>query len=175
VRTLISEPLPPEVEQLLERRRRWGADRHDEVWAGVLHVNPAAHSRHARIQQQVMVLLDPLARAAGLTALGESNLGEPDDFRIPDGMLQRPGPDQLYLPTAALVLEVVSPDDETWEKLAFYAHRGVEELLIVDPRERTVHWLALAGGRYAPVARSGLVELGPDQLYARIDWPELDG
>lgn len=64
----------------MEQRRRWGADRHDEVWAGELHVNPAPHGRHAQVQLQVMTLLEPLARAAGLTALGESNLGEEADL-----------------------------------------------------------------------------------------------
>ena len=175
VRTLVLEPVPAELEALLERRRRWGADRHDEVWNGVLHMNPAAHGRHARIQQQVMGLLSPLARAGGLTPLGETNLGGADDFRIPDGMLQRPGPDRLYSPTAALVLEVVSPGDETWDKLAFYASHGVEELLIVDPQEQVVRWLGLTADQYEPIARSGLIDLGRDELAGQIDWPELDG
>jgi hypothetical protein len=49
----------------------------------------------------------------------------------------------------------------------------VEELLISDPQERAVHWLALEQGEYRPLARSGLVELGPRELSARIDWPAL--
>ena len=61
---------------------------------------------------------------AGLRALGQFNLGEEGDYRVPDGALVRPGPDAVYLPTAALVLEIVSPGDETWEKLGFYAARG---------------------------------------------------
>jgi hypothetical protein len=174
VRTLVSEPLPAELEALLERRRRWGADTHDEVWAGVLHMNPAAHGRHGELQAQVLALLDPLARAAGLTPTAEINLGEKDDFRVPDGALQRLRP-RLYYSTAALVLEVVSRGDESWEKLAFYARHGVDELLIVDPHERAVHWLALAEGQYVPLARSALFNLGPDELAARIDWPALDG
>jgi Uma2 family endonuclease len=52
----------------------------------------------------------------------------------------------VYLPTAALVLEVVSPGDETWEKLGFYAAHGVEELLIVDPQEKAVSWIGLEAG-----------------------------
>jgi len=181
VRTiLVSDPPPGDFAELLERRRRWGVDRRDELWGGVLHMNPLPHGRHARVQAQLMSLLDPLARAAGLLLLDESNVGEEGDFRGPDGMLQRPGPDRLYYPTAALVLEVVSPGDETWDKLPFYADHGVDELLIVDPQERAVHWLALvgtregAGGEYQPVTRSGLVPLGPSELVERIDWPRLD-
>jgi Uma2 family endonuclease len=43
------------------------------------------------------------------------------------------------------VIEIVSPGDESWKKLPFYAERRVVEVLIVDPSQRSVHWLALAG------------------------------
>ena len=174
VRTIVvSDPPPGEFEALLERRRRWGADHRDEVWGGVLHMNPGPHSRHAKIQAQLIQLIGPFARDAGLDVLGATNLGSAEDFRVPDAMLQRPGPDCLFNPTAALVLEIVSPGDETWDKLAFYAAHSVDELLIVDPQARTVHWLALADGEYRPTERSGLVELGPNELAERIDWPAL--
>ncbi len=169
----MSDPPPGEFEALLERRRRWGADHRDELWAGVLHMNPAPHGRHAEVQQQVLELVGALARAVGLRPLAEANLGDADDFRVPDGALQRSGP-SLYYASAALVLEVVSPGDESWEKLAFYASHGVEEVLIVDPQERAVHWFALSGGEYRPAARSNLVELGPQELARRIDWPSLE-
>ena len=76
----------------------------------------------------------------------------------------------MYLPTAALVLEIVSPGDETWNKLEFYAAHGVEELLIVDPQEKTVSWVGLEGGEYKHVKRSGLIELGAAELAGQIDW-----
>jgi Uma2 family endonuclease len=171
MRTLVLDPPPGEFEQLLERRRRTGADRRDEVWEGVLHMAPAPHSRHSRLQWQLALLLDGPARAAGLEPTSEFNLGEPDDYRIPDGGLHRPTPDGLYLPTAALVIEILSPGDETWEKLPFYAAHRVEELLIIDPDKHTVQWLAPAGGEYRPIERSLLIELGPGELAERIDWP----
>lgn len=171
---MVPDPLPGDLEALLERRRRLGIDLHDELWDGVLHMNPGPHGRHANVHHQIMVLLDPLARDARLTPLTESNIGDGDNFRVPDGALQRSGPELLFYPTAALVIEVVSPGDETWDKLSFYAAHGVEELLIVDPEEREVHWLALAHGAYQPAARSGLVELGPGELDKRIDWPALE-
>jgi hypothetical protein len=61
------------------------------------------------------------------------------DFRAPDGGLHRPGAAGTWLPTAALVVEIVSPEDETWEKLPFYAAHDVDEVQIVDPAERKVH------------------------------------
>jgi Uma2 family endonuclease len=171
--TLVRDPQPAEFTALLERRRRLGQDLLDEVWEGVHHMNPAPHSKHARVAQQLAVILDGPARAAGLAPMVSIfNLGAPEDYRVPDGGLFRPGPDEVYLPTAALVIEIVSPDDETWQKLGFYAARGVDELLIVDPGERRVYWLGLqADGQYRELEGSGLVALGASELAERIDWP----
>ena len=169
--TLVRDPQPAEFEALLERRRRLGQDLFDEVWEGVLHMNPAPHSQHGRLEWQLAGILTPLADRAGLRALGQFNLGEEGDYRVPDGALVRPGPDAVYLSTAALVLEIVSPGDETWEKLGFYAAHGVEELLIVDPQERTVSWMGLEAGEYKHLKRSRLIELGATELAAQIDWP----
>jgi Uma2 family endonuclease len=171
--TLVLDPATPELEALKERRRRSGLDRLDEVWAGVLHMVPAPSYEHAVVSQQLAVLLDAPARAAGLVpAMGEFNLGESEhDFRVPDGGLHRPGASGIWLPTAALVVEIVSPEDETWQKLPFYAAHEVDEVLIVDPGERSVHWLARSAERYREVDRSGLIELRRAELAERIDWP----
>jgi Uma2 family endonuclease len=85
--------------------------------------------------------------------------------------LLAPGPDELYIATAALVVEVVSPGDESWEKLPFYAAHDVDELLIIDSQPRKIDWLRLADGDYHPIERSGLIDLGPGELAQRIDWP----
>jgi len=171
--TLVLGTPPPELEALLERRRRAGVDRLDEVWQGVRHVVPGPSFEHARISQQLAVLLDPLASAAGLlAAMSEFNLGEGEhDFRVPDGGLHRPGAAGVWLSTAALVVEVRSRGDETWQKLPFFAAHDVDEVLIVDPAERTVTWLGLRDGEYEPVGRSRLIELGPSELAAQLDWP----
>ena len=87
---------------------------------------------------------------------------------MPDGGLHRPGAGGVWHPTAALVIEIVSPGDDTWKKLPFYAAHDVDELLIIDPPERSVSWLGLNGGEYRPIERSGLIDLGRDQL-ARAD------
>jgi Uma2 family endonuclease len=176
MRTVVLDPPTAGLEELLERRRRWGADRHDEVWEGVLHLGPAPHGRHVDVQQQLAELLGPVARAAGLfPTIGEFNLGDSaEDFRVPDGGLHRKREDTLWYPTAALVVEIVSPSDETWEKLPFYAAHHVDEVLIVDPRERSVSWLELEDGEYRPIERSGLIDLGAQGLAEQLDWPPID-
>lgn len=168
---LVRDPLPAELEALLERRRATGADRRDEIWDGVLHMAPAPRRQHADIQAQLLALLRPSALAAGLRPLGDFNLGGPDNYRIPDAGLVAPGSDTLYLPTAAVVIEVLSPHDETWQKLPFYAAHEVQEVLVVDPDTHGVDWLALTGGRYEPVEHSRLIDASPAQLGAQLDWP----
>ena len=171
--TLVRDPQPVEFEQLLERRRKLGQDLLDEVWEGVYHMNPAPAGRHAQLVQQLAELLGPPARGVGLAPmLSIFNIGEQDNFRVPDGCLHRERADRVFYATAALVVEVVSPGDKTWDKLDFYAAHNVDELLIVDPAKRPVDWLSLSGGQYEPVERSGLIDCGPDELTERIDWPQ---
>ncbi len=171
--TLVLDPYAYELDALMERRRISGLDRLDEVWEGILHLVPAPSLEHAQIAQQLAVTLDGPARAAGLVpAMHEFNLGASEhDFRIPDGGLLRPGAGGVWQHTAALIVEIVSPGDEAWQKLPFYAAHQVNEVLIVDPSERALHWLGLAGGEYRPIERSGLIDLGSGELAGQIDWP----
>jgi Uma2 family endonuclease len=171
--TLVLDPAPHELEALAERRRQSGLNRLDEMWEGVLHMVPAPSVEHAKIAQQLAEILGPPARAAGLTpTMHEFNLGSSEhDFRVPDGGLHRPDAGGIWQPTAALVVEIVSPGDETWQKLPFYAAHQVDEVLIVAPAERDVHWFALTGGEYQPIERSRLIDLGPTELVEQVDWP----
>jgi len=175
MRTLVLDPPTAGLGELLERRRRSGLDRLDEVWEGVLHMVPAPSFAHASIAQQFAELLGPPARGAGLVpAIGDFNLGDCErDFRVPDGGLHRAGAGGTWLPTAALVVEIVSPGDESWEKLPFYAAHDVEEALIVDPAKRSVDWLGLREGEYRPIEHSALIELGASELAERIAWPDV--
>jgi Uma2 family endonuclease len=171
--TLISDPPPAEVEAFLERRRRLGLDRHDEVWEGTHRMMPAPGLAHRLIDRQLGKILDPLAAAVGLLEGGELNLGTKDDFREPDRALWRGEDSADWQETVALAVEIVSPGDGTWEKLPFYAAHHVDELLIVDPRERSVDWPGLDGGEYRPIERSRLIDLGPATLAQMIDWPTV--
>jgi Uma2 family endonuclease len=172
MRTLVLDPPPPQLEELLEQRRRMGADRRDEVWAGVYHMVPGPSGEHSFIAHRIGVLLDGPSRAAGLHMSVEFNMGVIDDFRIPDLGVHRGTPCDIWIPTAAIAVEILSPRDETWEKLPFYAEHGVDELVIVDPRAHSVTWLALGEGEYRPVDRSEIVDLSAADLASRIDWPD---
>lgn len=162
---------PPEVEAWLERRRRLGHDLFDEVWEGEYHVAPAPHSRHGRIDDQLARLLGPRADAAGLHGSGPLNLGNADDYRVPDRAYLRSERSASFESTAAIVVEIASPDDETREKLGFYFAVGVEELVIVDPLARTVEWFARGRAGFEPSAGSELLALTADEVTSDLDWP----
>ena len=171
VRTVVLGPMPAEVDVLMKRRRTLGLDRFDEAWQGDYHMAPAPHPWHGYLDQVVAVLLDPLAHRVDLTATGPFNLGDADDYRVPDRGLHRRLPATVFVATAALVVEIVSPADETWAKLSFYADHEVDEILIVDPTERSVTWLALVDGRYIEVPMSALLNVGVDDLAGDVTWP----
>jgi Uma2 family endonuclease len=170
--TLFLDEPPREVATWLERRRALGQDRRDEVWEGVYHVVPAAHFRHGDAQAQLVQLLGPRAAAAGLRAVGEINIGSSrHDFRVPDITIVEGRDHDLYLPTASIVVEIVSPGDESYQKFGFYFAHAVEEVLIVDPQRRTVEWYARGADAFVRAGRSALLDVDEPTLHGEIDWP----
>jgi Uma2 family endonuclease len=116
-------------------------------------------------------LLRPRARAAGLVRTGPFNLGTRDDYRVPDGGFHRGSPAGVYLPAAAVVIEVVSPNDETYLKIDFYASHGVEELVVADPQLRSVRIWQLVDGALVETGHSDLLGAEATELTRDIAWP----
>ena len=137
----------------LEERARTGADRWDEMWEGVLHMVPPPSSWHQRFGGKLFRALAPIAESRGLEASYEMGLYRPDegarDYRTPDLVFARAehisarGVEGV----AALVVELLSEDDESRAKLPFYAEVGVEEVLLLDPEERSFELYVLRGDR----------------------------
>jgi len=171
VKTVVLGDPPAELAQLIERRRAQGLDTYDELWEGSYHVAPAARFRHAYLDDAVAVMLHPYARAAGLIGSGPFNLGSQDNYRVPDRGFHRRLEDAVYLETAAIVIEILSPDDETFEKFPFYAAHGVDEVLVVDPDRRRVRVFELEGATYQEAERSPLLGVAGSDLAAALTWP----
>lgn len=171
MRTVILGELPPGIEALIESRRAAGADLYDEVWEGDYHMVPAPHGHHGRLDDELAAALRPAAKRQGLFPTGPFNLGTPGNYRVPDRALRRDQRDSVWIDTAALVVEIVSPGDESWEKLSFYAAHAVDEVLIVDPRRRALDLLRLTGSDYRSVDRSALLDVSVADLASQIDWP----
>lgn len=141
---------------ILEDRRRRGADRHDEVWDGVVHMVPQPSPAHNSFQLGLRDALLPIARRHGLQVFTEAALYDPvtgeANYRVPDLSFARA--DQISrrgLEGAELVIEVLSPNDESWEKLPMFARAAVREVWIVHPETRALDVLILADASYSPV------------------------
>jgi Uma2 family endonuclease len=132
-------------EELLEDRRRKDLDRLDEVWDGVIHMVPPPTTRHSFFVEHLKGFFRGVAERRGL-ALPVSEIGvfDPEqglsNFRVPDivvaalPMFSERGIEGV----APLVIEVLSPNDESYDKLPFYARVGVLEVWIADPKTKTV-------------------------------------
>ena len=171
MRTVVLGEQPAPLRTWLERRRALGLDRFDEVWEGEYHVAPEAHGRHGDVAHQLAVLLRPRAQAVGLWGSGPLNLGYPDDYRVPDQAYLRERASEVWNPSAAIVVEVVSPGDESYAKLGFYHRLGVDEVLIVDPLRRAAEWYRRGEDGFERVEASQLLAVTDAGLAAEIDWP----
>ena len=144
----------------LAERRRLGLDLFDEVWDGVLHVQPAPHLEHSRVAGDLYGLLLPIARAAGLDCAFAFGIYRPNlpghrDYRVPDLSLFHPehGTDRGIEGRAELVIEIASPGDESYAKVPFYAGVGVQELLIIDRDTKAItRWSRDGTGTFAETA-----------------------
>jgi Uma2 family endonuclease len=140
-------------ESLLEDRRRKGLDRLDEMWEGVLHMVPPPSSSHQKLGSDLLEGLRPFARAQGLTLVYEMGVYRGDrDYRVPDLVAYRP--DQLSSRGVErgpeVVFELLSPNDETYEKLPFYESMGVREVFVIDPETARIELFLLRGGKLLP-------------------------
>ncbi|MGQ0743146.1 MAG: Uma2 family endonuclease [Acidimicrobiales bacterium] len=161
----------------MEERRRIGADVRDEMWDGELHMVPAPTSGHQVLSGDLYQVLAPLARARGMVAVFETGLYRPgadNDYRVPDQSYARPEvvSERGIEGAAELVVEILSPGDESRAKVAWYAAVGVREVLLVDPQPRRVELFAGAVGAVIP----GPIGLALESLGAElttVDGPRL--
>ena len=151
----------------LVQRRLLGLDRWDEMWEGVLHMAPAPATEHQRILGELLVFLVVLLRRTGRgtvrTGINVFDESSPlENYRIPDLTFVARGREALVAEDGIrgggpdAVIEIRSPNDESCEKLPFFAKLGIAEVILVDRDTKQVDLLRLSGGRYEPTAA------GPD-------------
>jgi len=146
-------------EETLARRRQLGIDRYDEMWEGVLHMAPAPAYEHQRIVSAIDRFLGPLCErcARGMLAPGInvfSDASASHDYRIPDLTFVAAGRQNIIAPDGIrgggpdAVIEVRSPEDETYDKLPFFARLGVPEVIVVHRDTKETEIYHLAGRQY---------------------------
>lgn len=140
----------------LARRRAWGLDRRDEMWEGVLHMTPAPNVEHQRILDRLISFLEPLLRSSeqGTLRSGINVFRASGDYRIPDLTFIAAGHEPVLQQDGVRgggpdgVIEIRSPDDETYEKLPFYAAIGTREVVVIDRDTKRPEIFRLAGPQY---------------------------
>jgi Uma2 family endonuclease len=170
MRTVVLGDPPSVLASLIADRQRLGLDSHDEVWQGDYHMAPAPSYKHAKIGALLAALFQQPANSVGLQVSLDFNLGHPDDFRVPDLGVHRGDPDGVWLDTAAIVVEVRSPDDESLEKFGFYFEHGVEEVMICDLETNGVHWFLRSESEFSEASGSAILGLSVDDVQTEIGW-----
>ena len=94
------------------------------------------------------------------------------NYRSPEaGWLPFDVPLELYMQTAVAVLEILSPDDETYGKFPHYAERGVTEILVAHPCERWITCRLLASTDYRERPACALFKVTMADLVTEVPWP----
>ncbi len=147
------------VPDVLAWRKETGADRYDEMWEGVLHMPPMPNRDHQDLEGAAEAWLRrywaPLYRARVFHQINLAAIGgwPKRDYRIPDLVLLKPDRfridhNEYFEGAPNVVVEIHSPDDESYEKLSFYARLGVPEVWIIDRDTRVPEVYLLRRGRY---------------------------
>lgn len=149
-------------EEIVERRKKLGIDRKDEVWDGVYVVMPDPTIDHQRIVFQLTSIFSQTVRDKGIgeafpgTNVSDRREGWEHNFRAPDVVVVLEGGRAENCRThwfggPDLLVEVQSPGDEADAKVPFYARIGVRELLVVHRDTRQLRLYRHDGTDLAPV------------------------
>jgi Uma2 family endonuclease len=153
MRAVVLEPDP----QWLATRRRLGLDRFDEVWDGVLHVVPFPNAEHQRLEGKLETVLERIVEPLGLEVFRNFGIYDPaaaeTNYRGPDLLVVDPKhvSQRGVEGRAELVVEILSPSDESRDKLPFYARCGIPEVWLVDPATRQAEIYILRQDAYVAI------------------------
>jgi Uma2 family endonuclease len=151
----VMSSLLPDIQAL---RKQTGADRWDEMWEGVLHMPPMPNRHHQDLEGALESYLRfywaPPRQAKVYHQINVASIGGwPHSYRIPDLVLLLPqrfaiDRNEYFEGAPDVVVEIRSPDDETYEKLPFYRDLGVPEVWVIERDTRTPEIHVLKRGRY---------------------------
>jgi Uma2 family endonuclease len=168
-------------ESFLAERASLGLDRRDEVWEGVLHMVPSPDFQHNDLNVDLSFWLRQLAKRHGFVH-GNDPMAvyapdvDPKSWRVPDISIARP--DQVStrgFEGALLVVEVISPHDESRKKWGFWERVGVQEVWLIEPYTREPEIYVRADSGFTLVAPIGSVHHAPllSITLEVIDGPKL--
>ena len=147
---------------LIQRRRKLGQDRKDEVWDGVYVILPDPTNEH----QELVGNLDSIARQVVVSVgtgrvfpganVSDRRRGWKKNFRVPDLVVVLSGGRAVdcgthWMGGPDFLIEIQSPGDDTDEKIPFYGQLGVHELLIIHRDTRRLRLYRHDGTDFAPI------------------------
>ena len=161
--TIVRDPV---VEQrILAERAARGGDRYDEVWNGIYIMSPMPNDEHQMLVGRLTRVLDEVITDHALgqvrPGVNVSNRveGWQQNYRVPDVAVflkdtTAINHDSFWHGGPDFAIEIVSPGDQTREKLGFYAEVNSGELLIVEREPWQLELYRLAGAQMQLAATS---------------------
>jgi Uma2 family endonuclease len=151
--------------RLKAERERTGADRFDEVWEGIYMMAPLADDVHQDLQTQLGAVFTLAVTWSGLgvvrtgTNVSDREIGWTSNYRIPDVAVFLNNTKAVNLGSHWLGgpdfgIEIVSPHDQSRDKLDFYASIGSREVMFVDRDPWALELYRLVNGKLEPFGRS---------------------
>jgi Uma2 family endonuclease len=156
------------IESILEERRALGNRTRDEVWEGVTYIMPDPNNEHQDIAGSFLAIFkllfgfDTRHRAEGTPNLSDRIENWTENYRNPDmayfaADTAAEDHDTFWFGGPEFLLEIISPDDMSRDKLPFYEAIRTREVLIVDrdPRQLELYQLRRGKLRLAGSVRPG--------------------
>lgn len=134
---------PSTVREIRSERSKKGLDKYDEVWDGVIVVMPLPNDEHQDIVTALAIVLaaaigwpTPHRLRSGIN-LSDRVKGWKKNYREPDfAVFLDTNPakncETHWVGGPDFLVEIVSPDDQTRDKLPFYEKVGTREVLVID-------------------------------------------
>jgi Uma2 family endonuclease len=165
--TLVIDPYVEQ--QIRSQRAEWGADRFDEVWEGIYIMTPVPNLEHQDMATGLSTIFRIVVQWAGLGVVyqevnvSDRERGWEQNYRVPDVAVVLNDTRARFCETHLcggpdFLVEIISPDDRSREKLQFYAKIGVRELMIVDREPWSLELYRLHGDEMKLVGTSRLEE-----------------
>ena len=156
------------IEAILKERRALGNNTRDEVWEGVTYITPEPNNEHHDLAGFFLTVFNLLfglrriGRVEGTPNLSDRVENSKWNFRNPDmayfaADTEAEDHDTFWFGGPEFLLEIISPDDMSRDKLPFYASIGTKEVLILDrdPWQLELYQLRRGKLRLAGTIRPG--------------------
>jgi Uma2 family endonuclease len=151
--------------RLQAERAATGADRYDEVWESTYMMAPMPNDEHQQIVSRLASIFQDIIDWPGHghvrpgVNISDRIDGWQQNYRVPDVAVflndgRAENHEAFWYGGPDFAVEVTSPDDQTAEKLPFYARVKVRELLIVERTPWQLVLLSLDGDQLHRIGQS---------------------